>query len=853
MTDQPGSPRGRRGSELLSESEVDSRRQLVQLLEERKQALLAQLRFITGNSATASLLAAIRSHRVYELQLLLQAHADDLDAVNRRDDATQLTPLHEAAALGHSDVAAVLITNGADVFRLDGAGRLPSQLAHENRHYELRNYLIIRQQEAAMAANKKLASAPRSDVDEHITPQLQPITHLSRPSPTRGTKSAPLESVSHESGNFSGRSVSSDGTAAAQAAGLTPGSMSKGAGASTAMPDCPYPSPQPVGPRSAGVSSSSVQTSNPAHNMLGSSDAGWFGSSLPASTQHQGAAVQGEQPPQHTQLPVYQPLLENSMSQGGPDGAGGEPPSVTLANSILYEPEPTQTSDFTVVSDTVPWIACMVGLPGRGKSYISKHIAKYLNWKGVPCRVFNAGNYRRKLLGAEATAGADFFDPSNPQAKEQREEMARMAAADAAAFVNASGDDLKLGEQRSSRRVAILDATNTTRERREKLIAYFATAAPQARILFIESVCSDPAVIQENILRAKCGGEDFRHVADPKAVVEEFNQRIRNYEKVYQALDGDIETNVTFIKILDVKDSVILHRVSGTIATRLTYFLMNLACVQQPLYLCISAESEGDLQSEFSDSDRLTAEGSAFSHALCNFIESRLNSGSRPDVAAEPDFSVAFSPLSPSAVATIDVVRRSRKSSHVSWVESTALKDIALGQWKGLTHGAAQSQYNKEYRRLFIDRRAMQQRRAGDASPTAAGAAGLDLTLPKADQLYPHLTQIFTSSRSDFHIRRYTAAYPSGESCRQVNLRLEPMIFEALQARRPMLIVAKPTPAQGILAYFTGVRPEHSPHICIPRHRIIEIDTAKGTILIHDPTIRSNSGLSSSAPSSAPS
>ena len=67
-------------------------------------------------------------------------------------------------------------------------------------------------------------------------------------------------------------------------------------------------------------------------------------------------------------------------------------------------------------------VIAMVGLPARGKSYISKAIVRYLNFLGCPARLFNAGNKRRQ----EGNAGVDanFFDASNLDAKAQRERMA---------------------------------------------------------------------------------------------------------------------------------------------------------------------------------------------------------------------------------------------------------------------------------------------------------------------------------------------------------------------------------------------------------------------------------------------
>jgi hypothetical protein len=49
--------------------------------------------------------------------------------------------------------------------------------------------------------------------------------------------------------------------------------------------------------------------------------------------------------------------------------------------------------------------------------------------------------------------------------------------------------------------VAIFDATNTTRERRNWLVNFCKQAErdPKFRIFFIESVCDDPEIINSNI------------------------------------------------------------------------------------------------------------------------------------------------------------------------------------------------------------------------------------------------------------------------------------------------------------------------------------------------------------------
>jgi hypothetical protein len=58
-------------------------------------------------------------------------------------------------------------------------------------------------------------------------------------------------------------------------------------------------------------------------------------------------------------------------------------------------------------------VLVMVGLPARGKTFISRKEAAYLSFfHGAPVRTFNVGDYRRKL-GKKSDHGADFFQADN--------------------------------------------------------------------------------------------------------------------------------------------------------------------------------------------------------------------------------------------------------------------------------------------------------------------------------------------------------------------------------------------------------------------------------------------------------
>ena len=55
----------------------------------------------------------------------------------------------------------------------------------------------------------------------------------------------------------------------------------------------------------------------------------------------------------------------------------------------------------------------MVGLPARGKTYIAKKLCRYLKWLGLNCKVFNVGEYRRKVTTEYKSF--DFFSPDNKE------------------------------------------------------------------------------------------------------------------------------------------------------------------------------------------------------------------------------------------------------------------------------------------------------------------------------------------------------------------------------------------------------------------------------------------------------
>ncbi len=68
-------------------------------------------------------------------------------------------------------------------------------------------------------------------------------------------------------------------------------------------------------------------------------------------------------------------------------------------------------------------VIVMVGLPARGKSYISMKIARFFNWLGTNSKIFNQGVYRRLTVGLQVS-NKYFSEGDN---REERDKLSNIA------------------------------------------------------------------------------------------------------------------------------------------------------------------------------------------------------------------------------------------------------------------------------------------------------------------------------------------------------------------------------------------------------------------------------------------
>ena len=301
----------------------------------------------------------------------------------------------------------------------------------------------------------------------------------------------------------------------------------------------------------------------------------------------------------------------------------------------------------------------MVGLPARGKTYLARKMARYLAWRGYEARVFNVGNYRRRILGSHQRHA--FFDPTNQEGRSARLALAMEALDDLVGWLNNGGD------------VAIYDATNSTRARRSMVVER--CEGHGYRVLFIESICTETSIIESNIRETKLSSPDYaNHSA--KEAIDDFRARIAHYESAYEPIDED----VSYIKVINVGERLVVNRIRGYLAGRLVYLLMNLHIQPRKIWLSRHGQSEFNLENRIGGDPPLTERGRRFGRSLGEWFQDR--------VAKEPI-----------KVWTSTLKRAQETTSYLGVTPEVwkALDEIEAGIGDGLTYAEMARTYPDEY------------------------------------------------------------------------------------------------------------------------------------------------------------
>ena len=354
-------------------------------------------------------------------------------------------------------------------------------------------------------------------------------------------------------------------------------------------------------------------------------------------------------------------------------------------------------------------VIVMVGLPARGKSYITKKLARYLNWLQHDTEIFNVGQRRRVAAGKSPSpaplgrnrkpsavhndlvdsvrrlsvsvgstlntsetsepaineaplpppvvpatilvngekpeqvsqngstvvpsidAGpgqsrenevskeaspepidqtANFFDPQNQRAVKMREQVALDTLDELLDYILEEGGS-----------IGILDATNSTMERRKAIVDHIRNrAGPELNILFLESSCVDPDLLEAN-MRLKLSGPDYKG-QDPAVALDDFKKRVALYEKSYVPLGEYEERNrMAYIQMIDVGRKVVAHQTHGFLSSQVVYYLLNFNLSPRQIWITRHGESLDDAAGRIGGDSDLSENGKRYAKALARFID----------------------------------------------------------------------------------------------------------------------------------------------------------------------------------------------------------------------------------------
>ncbi|KAJ3128678.1 hypothetical protein HK100_009051 [Physocladia obscura] len=289
-------------------------------------------------------------------------------------------------------------------------------------------------------------------------------------------------------------------------------------------------------------------------------------------------------------------------------------------------------------------VIIMCGLPARGKSYLS--------WCGFKTKVFNVGNRRR--IHVPPTSGsldvheiqlstsnrlsappksplpkasvnesptfvnrpgtlheASFFDSSNKEFSAAREKIALETLDELIYWLNHEGG-----------RVAIHDATNSTLERRRAVTERIRNESDM-HVIFVESICTAPDVLEKNILM-KLSGPDYIHMPREEAIAD-FRARMVMYEKSYEPIsEAEEDEGISYIKIINVGKKVIAHNIHGYLPSQCVFYLMQINIKERTLWLSRHGESTYNKVNRIGGDPPLTPLGAKYARTMNKFIQDQI-------------------------------------------------------------------------------------------------------------------------------------------------------------------------------------------------------------------------------------
>lgn len=281
-------------------------------------------------------------------------------------------------------------------------------------------------------------------------------------------------------------------------------------------------------------------------------------------------------------------------------------------------------------------------------------------------------------------------------------------------------------------------------------------------MIWVESICSEETIIENNIKKAVSSCPDYKDM-DAAESRKDILERIDNYKKIYEELSKDLDGDSTsFIKVYDFGNQVLMNNVRGYLESKIMALLMHIHNQTRPIYFSRHGESMANTEDKVGTNCDLSERGYGYALKLNEFFqeeakERRINKNTK-----------MFCSTLQRTIKTSGAIKIGIKATQLKMLD-----EIHAGKFDGLTYAEIAKQYPN------------------------------DAEEREKDKL------------------RYR--YPEGESYLDVIQRIEPVLFEIEKSREPVIIVAHQAIIRCLYAYFCENNIEEVPHLSIPLHTVIKI------------------------------
>lgn len=260
---------------------------------------------------------------------------------------------------------------------------------------------------------------------------------------------------------------------------------------------------------------------------------------------------------------------------------------------------------FVTLADSNPIKLCVVivGLPARGKSFISQKIVRYLSWLSIPTQSFNCSQNLIQILKNSNVTANDLFGTSYKHDDELLQQT-RKATLD---------QILEWFQNVESCGVAIYDGINATKTEREIIDKTLHTN--NINTVFLESFCDDETLIKLNITDIESTSPEYA-TSTLEDTIHFVSNKIQFYDNVYEPLTTINEASLSFIKLINFSSQIVLNRIDSYLKSRIVYYIMNLHVKNRYIWLSRHGESQYNLEGKIGGDASLSERGEKYAYKL---------------------------------------------------------------------------------------------------------------------------------------------------------------------------------------------------------------------------------------------